>query len=101
MPGYRYNISDNLVRSVVRAPQQSALQDINTENIVWFEDRHTDLSTSNGNRWAPILKAQSAMLPPARYAVAFANGNESVVYGEQCLASDLCLTWQRWTPKKP
>ena len=100
MPGYRYSVSDNLVRSMVTAPQKSAFQDINTETLVWFEDRHT-LSTSDNNHWFPIFKAQSAMLPPARYAVAFTNSNETVVYGEQCLSLDLCLTWQRWTPKKP
>jgi hypothetical protein len=24
------------------------------------------------------------------------DGTETVVYGEQCLAADLCFTWQLW-----
>ena len=35
-------------------------------------------------------------LPPARYAVQFAEGKGTVVYGEQCLAPQTCFMGQRW-----
>ncbi len=93
MPGYRFGIPDNLVRSKIPPPPQNALQDIRPETLEWFEERHIYPPAS---RSSPV----NEKLPPAKYAVAYANGKATVVYAEQCLAPDLCLSWQRWTPKQ-
>jgi len=39
------------------------------------------------------MVAGDRLLPPARYAVDIRGGGETVVYGEQCLAPNLCFTW--------
>lgn len=78
MPGYRFGVKDALSLRVVEAPQRSALQGLDAQRLSWFEEQ------------------LESGLPPARYAVDFSGDKETVVYGEQCLAVDLCFTWQRW-----
>lgn len=78
MPGYRVGVRDALVVRVVSAPGKSELQGVDPQRLTWFEER--------------VDKG----LPPARYAVDLRYGKEIVVYGEQCLAVDLCFAWQRW-----
>ncbi len=82
MPGYRYGVKDHLSLRVIEAPRRSALQSLDPRRLTWFQER--DESGS------------AAALPPARYAAELRGGEETVVYGEQCLAADLCFTWQRW-----
>ena len=96
MPGYRFGVKDALLLRVVEAPQRSALQGLDPQSLTWFEESVESGSVAglsavfgNGNR-------DVAVLPPARYAVDSQGGQEAVVYGEQCLAPDLCFTWQRW-----
>ena len=84
MPGYRYGVREALALAVVPAPEKSALRDLDPKQLTWFEER-TESST-----------AGDKALPPARYAVRFGSGGETVVYGEQCLATEVCFTWQRW-----
>ena len=96
MPGYRFGVKDALSLRVVPEPKRSALQGLDPQRLTWFEERVESepvarLSTVFGNSRATDLQ-----LPPARYAVDIRNGGETVVYGEQCLAPDLCFTWQRW-----
>ena len=96
MPGYRFGVKDKLSLHVVDAPRGTELQGLDPQRLTWFEER--DL---NGSR-AGLLGMfggsadAGAALPPARYAVDFSGGKETVVYGEQCLTADLCFTWQRW-----
>lgn len=92
MPGYRYGVPDSLVLRVTPPPARSALQDIDPAGLTWFEEV-LDPDAPGG--------AEANFLPTARYAVQFANGMETVVYGEQCLARDFCFTWQRWSPAQP
>jgi len=84
MPGYRYGIEDRLSVARITAPEDSRLVGIDAANLLWFEetvapDAHGDID-----------------LPPARYALDPRAAGEPVVYGEACLAKDLCFAWQRW-----
>lgn len=88
MPGYRYGVREAIALGVVPAPEKSALRDLDPNQLTWFEER-TESST-----------AGDKALPPARYAVRFGSGGETVVYGEQCLAPEVCFTWQRWPAGK-
>jgi len=83
MPGYRFGVEERLTLQPVSAPRRSALQLTDPQTLAWFEERL--------DGWA---FAKELNLPPARYAVDLSDG--TVVYGEQCLAADLCFTWQRW-----
>lgn len=86
MPGYRFGISDALVLRNISPPGENELRGVNPQSLTWFEER---ADTGKGT--------VSMALPPARYAVDLRDGKETVVYGEQCLAPDLCFTWQRWS----
>lgn len=79
MPGYRYGVKDELVLNTIPAPEKSELLDVDPGKLVWFEEDDV-----------------SKVLPPARYGVDLSGGREIVVYGEQCVAPDLCFSWQRW-----
>ena len=88
MPGYRYGVREALLLGIVPAPEKSALRELDPKQLTWFEERVAS-STS-----------EETTLPPARYAVQLAGGGETVVYGEQCLAPEVCFTWQRWPAGK-
>lgn len=87
MPGYRFNVQDQLQLQPVSAPGKSALIGVEATGLRWFEERMT--ATSAG----------ADLLPPARYALQTVQGEAVVVYGEQCISSDFCITWQRWKPQ--
>ena len=87
MPGYSFGVRDSLSLSVTSPPDKSALQELDPKRLAWFEERLADDGRSNG-------------LPPARYAVELASGQGVVVYGEQCLAPQMCFSWQRWPAGK-
>lgn len=84
MPGYRFEVRDELSVRAIPAPEKSALRVLDPKTLSWFEERLANRPPSS-----------DLMLPPARYAVRM--NTETVVYAEQCLARDLCLVWQRWT----
>ena len=88
MPGYRYGVREALLLGIVPAPEKSALRELDPKQLTWFEER-----VEPGN-------AGEKALPPARYGVQLANGGDTVVYGEQCLAPEVCFTWQRWPAGK-
>lgn len=96
MPGYRYGVKDSLSLRVVAEPKRNALQGVDAQRLIWFEER----VESGPVAWFSGILAgggvAEAALPPARYAVDLRGGQETVVYGEQCLAPELCFTWQRW-----
>ncbi len=96
MPGYRFGVKDELSLRVVGAPKRSALQGLDPQRLTWFEER----VESGSSAWLPGVfgsgAGTEAVLPPARYAVEVQDDQATVVYGEQCLAADLCFTWQRW-----
>ena len=84
MPGYRTGIREDVVVRAIPAPSGGALRGVDPQTLTWFEE----IVVSPG--------ASSERLPRARYAVDL-KGKELVVYAEQCLAPDLCFTWQRWS----
>jgi hypothetical protein len=98
MPGYRYGIHDQIEVRAIAPPARSALQDISPDSLAWFEER-TQLPSKRVGTNAGSGQNTGELLPPARYAVVFDKGRETVIYAEQCIAPDLCFTWQHWTPK--
>lgn len=95
MPGYRFGIRDELALRSIPPVERSALREVDPKNLLWFEERFDRQSI-----FLPAFLSGSSSegpLPPARYAVLMVDGREVVLYGEQCLAPDLCLTWQRWS----
>ncbi len=96
MPGYRYGMRDELVLSAISPPQKSALHDVDAQSLSWFEERfRTGVAAGRLTKLVTDVGIDG-VLPPARYAVDLRDGKEIVVYGEQCLAPELCFTWQRW-----
>ena len=96
MPGYRYGIRDELVLRPISPPQKSALQGVDAQSLSWFEERF-QTGTAAGRLTKLVTNiGVDGVLPPARYAVDLRDGKEVVVYGEQCLAPELCFTWQKW-----
>ena len=94
MPGYRFGVKDKLELRAIEAPRRSALQGMDAQGLTWFEERAEPEVVAGLSAVFGI--DADALLPPARYAVDLRGGQETVVYGEQCLAVDLCFTWQRW-----
>jgi hypothetical protein len=90
MPGYRSGVRDELSLRVVPPPARSALHGVDPRSLTWFEE-----GTHSASFRLPGTASDE--LPPTRYAVDFTGGKEAVVYAEQCLARDLCFTWQRWS----
>jgi hypothetical protein len=96
MPGYRFGVKDALSLRVVPEPTRRALRGLDAQRLTWFEEQ---IEREPVSRLAAIFgdgRAADLQLPPARYAVDLDGGRETVVYGEQCLAPELCFTWQRW-----
>ena len=96
MPGYRFGVKDALSLRVVLEPKRGALQGLDPQRLTWFEDRVEPGPVARLSAVFGSSPATDLLLPPARYAVDLQGGRETVVYGEQCLAPDLCFTWQRW-----
>ena len=88
MPGYLFGVRDALSLSIIPPPEKSALQGLEPKDLTWFEERFAEDALPN------------TALPAARYAVMLSGGEGIVVYGEQCLASQMCFTWQRWPAGK-
>ena len=96
MPGYRFGLRDALSLRVIPQPRRSELQRLDAQRLTWFEERVESGQVAGLSAIFGNSRATDLQLPPARYAVDFRGGQETVVYGEQCLAPDLCFTWQRW-----
>jgi len=98
MPGYRFGLRDALSLRVIPQPRRSELQGMDPQRLTWFEEQ-VDVERVAGLFGGGSV-AGSEVLPPARYGVDIRDGKEIVVYGEQCLAPELCFSWQRW-PVQP
>jgi hypothetical protein len=95
MPGYRTGIRERLVVRAIAPPSRSALRGIEPETLTWFEER-AEPASGAAAFWRAATGPSDA-LPPGRYAVDLTGGTENVIYSEQCLAPDLCFSWQRWS----
>ncbi len=93
MPGYRFGVRDQLEVRAMRPPKQLALQGVDAQRLSWFEERVVPLGDSRANS-----ASGHDLLPVARYAVDMRGEGAIVIYGEQCLAPELCFAWQRVTP---
>lgn len=82
MPGYRWGLRDQLVVRPIAAPSDSQVTGWAPQALRWAEEQD-----------------QAGRLPPARYA--WVPGQPEPIYGEQCLHTDFCLTWQRWSAQGP
>lgn len=101
MPGYRYGLRDSLALRVSAAPGKTALVGVDAGSLTWFEEiREAPAAAGFLAAFQPASKDDQA-LPAARYAVDLRVGRGIVVYGEQCLARELCFTWQHWSAAKP
>ena len=96
MTGYKFGLRDELALRVVSPPQKSALQNLDPQRLTWFEERAEQAHLAGSLEGFRSGRPADLALPPARYALDFRDGKETVVYGEQCLAPKLCFTWQRW-----
>jgi hypothetical protein len=88
MPGYRFGIRDEIVQTPIAAPQQAAVAGTAAASLRWYEERS-------------VSRPSSASLPPARFGVSQAGGTPRVVYSEQCISNDLCMSFEQWTPSPP
>lgn len=98
MPGYRYGITDALILRETPPPPKNNLQGVDQTALTWFEERIDTHQAGSGFSGAGGV---ADTLAPARYAVDFRGGKGVVVYGELCLAADLCFSWQRWPAALP
>lgn len=80
MPGYEYGLVDSITVEPIAVPHHTDLYGKPQPDWHWFEE------VSSGD----------AALPPSRYAVETMGGVPTVVYGEQCLNRNFCISWQRW-----
>lgn len=85
MPGYRFGLTDTVSLRPVDAPRNARLVGLPASDLRWFEE--TVLGSPHGR-------------PSARYGLRMRDGQAQVVYAEQCLAPDFCMTWQTW-PVQP
>jgi hypothetical protein len=83
MPGYRYGVEDHLTLKRIAPVDNSRLISVDPASLTWFEESDTS-------------SAGEAALPTVRYALDLRAIGDPVVYGEACLAKDLCFAWQRW-----
>lgn len=88
MPGYRFGIKDDIVRVAVAAPRSSGIRGTPAASLQWFEERSAS-------------RPAAAALPASVFAVSQASGTPQVIYSEQCLTQDLCMSFERWTPPSP
>ena len=100
MPGYRFGVRDELLVRAIAPPQDSQLRDLDPQSLTWFEERFQPEPTIASAAAHVTALYDERALRPSRYAVRISDGDETVVYGEQCIAADFCFTWQRW-PAKP
>ncbi len=94
MPGYRIGLREQMMRISIAPPQGTELRQLAPEALQWFEER-ASLVTEDGE------PAGSAAAPVARYGVKQGAGLSEVVYAEQCVSAEICLTWQTWPPRGP
>ncbi len=99
MPGYRFGVRDTLVLRAIVPPERTALLGLDPQSLTWFEERFPTEPAAGIVATLLAPSSEDRTLPPARYAVELRDGLENVVYGEQCLAVELCFTWQRWAVK--
>jgi len=85
MPGYRFGQKQVVTLRPVPVQNDAALLGIKPDELHWFEE---------------ALDDRFHLKPSARYGLLNTDGKPRVVYGEQCLESSSCLSWQEWPIRK-
>jgi len=88
MPGYRFGIRDEIVRTSISPPRNTALAGADPASLRWYEERS-------------VSRPSTASLPTARFGISRSSEKPQVVYSEQCLTSDFCMSFEQWTPPAP
>lgn len=88
MPGYRFGINDEITRISIPAPSDSAIAGTDPKSLQWYEERS-------------VSRPASASLPAARFGISNKAGTPAVIYSEQCISNNLCMSFERWTPPTP
>ena len=88
MPGYRFGIRDEIVRTPISPPPNTFLAGANPASLRWYEE-------------SSVSRPSTASLPAARFGISNSSGAPRVVYSEQCLTSDFCMSFEQWTPPAP
>jgi hypothetical protein len=88
MPGYRFGIVDQIARHSIAPPSDSAISGTAPRSLDWYEE-------------VSVSRPQASSLPPARFGVSYRSGAPRVVYSEQCISSDLCMSFEQWPPLAP
>jgi hypothetical protein len=94
MPSYRIGLREQITRQAIPPLQGTQLRQWAPEALQWYEER-ASLLAPDGQPLGPAAPAAA----PARYAVKQGGRGPEVVYGEQCVTADFCLTWQTWPPR--
>lgn len=94
MPGYRIGLREQMTRHAIAPQQGTELRQWAPDALQWYEEQ-ARLVTEDGEPAGPA----TAAAPVARYAVKQGAGTPEVVYGEQCVSAEICLTWQPWPPR--
>jgi|GEM_PF-399809 len=88
MPGYRFGIRDEISRVSISPPRNTSLAGVDPTSLRWYEERS-------------VSRPSTASLPAARFGISLSSEKPLVVYSEQCLTSDLCMSFEQWTPPAP
>lgn len=88
MPGYRFGITDEVTRVSIPAPGDTAIAGVDPKSLQWYEERSTS---------RPV----TGSLPAARFGISNKTGTPVVIYSEQCISNNLCMSFERWTPPIP
>ena len=81
MPGYRFGIAETVSLYPVPVQTNAKHKGLSVQGLRWYEE---------------AVLGKPGGPPSARYALLAKNGDPRVVYGEQCLVTDLCIAWQVW-----
>jgi hypothetical protein len=95
-PGYRFGVVDALELKRIEVPSGARLVGVDATRLAWFEEQMKATTVDRPGSVNPT----DAILPPAKYAIDVDDPDGKFVYAEQCLAMDLCLTWQVWSAEQ-
>lgn len=81
-PGYQFSVLQQRVLQPLAAPPKSTnLKGIDPHSLAWFEESSAD----------PQLALRRSL-----FGIRLEASGPQIVYSEQCIATDLCFSLQRW-----
>ncbi len=88
MPGYQQIQEQVTLERLASAPSDAPKALRNDSGIFWVRESAIPAGAGKANPASNALEAT--------YAIRAIGDRQTVVYGKQCLAQDLCLSWQVW-----